>query len=57
MLSTAQLEEFTDVVKPVQQWLLSNCCPHDIVLVDFDSARVLEGVAGTPTQSIKLSIK
>lgn len=37
------MEEFKKVTQPVIEWLQNNGCPHDVILIKYDSAEMLSG--------------
>jgi len=41
-----EMKSFEEAVKPIQKWLKGNCCPHDVVVIDWDMARLYEGKIG-----------
>ena len=38
-------KEFEQLMTPVLEWVKSNCHPHTTILIDRNSAELLEGVA------------
>jgi hypothetical protein len=44
IMSNEKREEFKEAAKPLMKFLNENCHPHIIVIVDCDSAELLEGV-------------
>lgn len=52
MLSPKQFEEFKKVSKPLIKWLNDNddvLDPHAMVIVDIESAKLVEGIASIVT--------
>lgn len=45
VLSKEQISELEELAKPVMKWINDNCRPHVKVIVDCDSAEIVEGVA------------
>lgn len=42
------LEEFDEIVKPVQEWLNNSGCPHHTIIIDCNGARFVSDVMGVP---------
>lgn len=38
-----KMKSFEEAVKPIQKWLKENGCPHDVVMIDWDMARLFNG--------------
>ena len=41
-----KMESFEEAVKPIQKWLKENGYPHDLIVIDWDMARLYEGKFG-----------
>lgn len=41
-------QSFAEIVKPVQEWLNNNGCPHDTIIIDSDGARFVSDIMGVP---------
>lgn len=35
-----KIEQFAELVKPVQQWMLQNYCPHTKIIIECNGATV-----------------
>ena len=44
-LTEEQRESLEAAAKPLMAWLLANCHPHTLVIVENDRAELLEGLA------------
>ena len=42
----ADIEELREICRPVIEYLHQQCCPHDRVIVDWNSAELVEGAVG-----------
>lgn len=45
-----QMEEFTELVKPLYSWLQDNLCPHDMIIIEGGHARVISDHMGIPLE-------
>lgn len=44
ILTEEQRKELDSVCRPLIKWMADNCCPHDIVIVEYDTYVLFEGV-------------
>ena len=51
-LTEKQRESLEVAAKPLMAWLLSNCHPHTLVIVENDRAELLEGLAMVRSDSL-----
>lgn len=51
MLTDEQLQELQKLCQPVAAWLEKNATPHDSVVIETYSMRVVSNVAGAPLNS------
>lgn len=49
-----KMKSFEEAVKPIQKWFRENCCPHDRVVIDWDMARLFEGVMGVTSSWVEI---
>lgn len=45
VLIGSKFQEFKDAAKPLRDWVEKNCNPHTKVIVDNESAEIVQGVA------------
>ena len=45
ILTPKQIEELNEAAQPLMTWLGTNCHPHCKVIVESDSAEIVEGLA------------
>ena len=41
-------EEFEELCKPLNEWLQKNYHPHTKIIIQNDSAEIVEGIMGVP---------
>ena len=51
-LTEEQRESLEVAAKPLMAWLLANCHPHTLVIVENDRAELLEGLAMVRSDSL-----
>ena len=51
-LTEEQRETLELAAEPLMAWLLTNCHPHTLVLVESDRAQLLEGLAMVRSDSL-----
>ena len=51
-LTEKQRESLEVAAKPLMAWLLANCHPHTLVIVENDRAELLEGLAIVRSESL-----
>ena len=39
-------KEFTELCKPLNEWLKKNCHPHTKIMIDTGGAEIVEGIMG-----------
>lgn len=49
-----KMRSFEEAVKPIQKWLKENGCPHDLIVIDWDMARLFEGSMGVTSGWIEV---
>lgn len=49
ILKKEQTDEMLEAAKPLIKWLNDNCHPHTKIIVEADSAELVEGVASVKT--------
>lgn len=42
-------KEFEEIVKPVIKWIAENSHPHTKIIIDSNSAEIMEGIAAFTT--------
>jgi len=54
ILNKDQFEEFKRLSDPLVKWINDNMDPHSMIIIDCDSAKLMDGVAShVTTQYIK----
>lgn len=44
-------QSFAEIVKPVQEWLNNNGCPHDTIIIDCNGARFVSDIMVVPNNA------
>ena len=42
------MSEFTDLCKPLNEWLQNNFCPHTKIIIESSYAEIVKGFIGIP---------
>jgi len=48
MIDQQQIDEFSALCQPLNEWLQKNFSPHTKIIIENDSAEIVEGVTGVP---------
>jgi len=48
-----KIEQFAELVKPVQQWMIENYCPHTKIIIECNGATVTTDDMFVPLNPLK----